>query len=143
MIEVNHTALSNITPLFNGWNDVMILSCLQGHLGQAYANKKDAPTVAKIEVLGVCYAVGDTGSPDAKTLLHQLPSHMELQVQGEAWHNLVKRELSEKTHTFTRYEFEKDPSMFDTVKLQAYAAQLSSDYTLAAIDAEMFLACKS
>jgi len=138
MNAVPQDKLKNIAPLFAGWDDVIILSCLQGHMGQAWADDLNAPTVAKIELLGFCYVAGDAGSPQAKELLRQIAVEMELQLNSEAWHNLAEKAIDNRTHKFMRYKFKKDAGLFDKAKLHSFAQTLPEGYTLAPIDEAMF-----
>jgi len=128
----------NIAPLFEGWDDVIVLSCLQGHMGQAWADNEDSPTVAKIESLGFCYVAGDAGSSQAKELLHQLSGGLELQLNSEAWHNLVMKEIDNKTYKFSRFKFKRDSKLFDKAKLQSYVQKLPEGYEMTLIDEGMF-----
>ena len=135
---VNPDKFCNIAPLFSGWDDVIILSGLQGHMGQVWADNEDSPTIAKIELLGFCYVAGDADSSQAKELLHQLPGGLELQLNDEAWHNLVVQEIDDKVHKFSRFKFKRDSSLFDKANLQSYIHKLPKGYEVASIDEVMF-----
>ncbi|MCL1787133.1 MAG: GNAT family N-acetyltransferase [Defluviitaleaceae bacterium] len=129
---------SSIAPLFEGWGDVGILSYLQGHGGQAWADDEDAPTVANITSMDVCYVAGNADSPQAKELLRQIPIGNELQVHSEAWHKAVAEAIPNTTYPITRYKFKKDAALFDKDKLRAYIQALPKEYTIAPIDEAMF-----
>jgi len=138
MKMVSKDKLKNIVPLFDGWQEVVILSCLQGHMGQAWADDEDAPTVAKIESMGFCYVAGDANSPQAGELLRQIPVDSELQINSEAWRKLVAEELPSTVYPLTRFKFKKDATLFDREKLQLYARSLPEGYVIASIDEAMF-----
>jgi len=135
---VSTEKLNNIAPLFNGWEDVAILSCLQGHLGQVWADDEDAPTVAKIVCMDFCYVAGDAGSPQAGELLRGIPIGSELQVNSDAWHQAVKEAIPNTTYPLTRFKFKKDAALFDKEKLQSYIQALPEGYVIAPIDEAMF-----
>jgi len=135
---VRKDKLNNIAPLFDGWEEVSILSCLQGHNGQAWADDEDAPTVAKIVFMDFCYVAGDASSPQARELLRQIPIGSELQVNSEAWHKIVAEELPNTTYPLTRYKFKKDLTLFDKEKLQSYVQALPKEYVIVPIDDKMF-----
>jgi len=130
--------LSNITPLFANWDEVIIKSCLQGHMGQAYTDNEDKPMVAKIECLGFCFATGDANSPQAKELLSHLDAGLELQLNNEAWHNLVKNEMENKIYEFKRYKFKKDIGLFDRGRLNVFARKLPAGYEIVPIGESLF-----
>ena len=135
---VEKSKLNNIAPLFSGWEEVAILSCLQGHMGQAWADDDNAPTVAKIESMGFCYVAGDTSSPQAREFLRSVPADSELQVNSDAWRELVLDELSSTIYPLTRFKFKKDAALFDKEKLHLYVQALHKDYVLAPMDEAMF-----
>jgi len=134
----NRNKLNNIALLFEGWNDVAILSCLQGHTGHVWVDDEDDPTVAKIVFNDSCYVAGDANSPLAKEILRQIPAGSELQVNSEAWHKVVKEEIPNTTYPLTRFKFKKDSTLFDKEKLQSYIQALPKEYTIASIDETMF-----
>jgi len=138
MIAIQKEKLDNIAPLFANWDEVIIKSCLQGHMGQAYADNEDEPTVAKIECLGFCFIAGDADSPQATELMIHLEEGLEMQLNSEAWHNLVRKEISNKTYEFKRYKFKKDLSFFDKNRLDAYVRKLPEGYEIMPIDEKLF-----
>jgi len=135
---VRKDKLNNIAPLFNGWEDVAILSCLQGHMGQAWADDEDTPIVAKIISVGFCYVAGDASSPQAKELLRQVPIGIELQVNSEEWHKITAETIPNTVYPLTRFKFKKDTTLFDKKKLHSYVQALPEDYIIVPIDEVMF-----
>lgn len=135
---VYKSKLNNVVPLFDEWEDIGILSCLQGHIGEVWADDEDVPTVAKIISVGFCYVAGDANSPQARELLHQTPKEFELQVNSETWHKIVEEELADRIYKFTRFQFKRDSSLFDRVRLQSYIQALPKGYEVKQIDEAMF-----
>jgi len=136
---VGKDKMKNIAPLFGGWNEVGILSCLQGHVGQAFVDNEDVPSVAMICHSGFCYVAGDAESPRAKELLWNIHKDcMELQLRDEEWQRLAEREFGKKIEKFTRYKFKRNAELFDREKLQGYIDALPDGYEIAKIDERMF-----
>ena len=130
--------LDKIRPLFVNSNHSIVLSCLQGHSGQVWADDEDNPIIAKIDFHGFCCIAGDAGSPQAKELLRHIPKGSELHVSNDAWHKAVEEELGSKAYKFPRFAFKRDFSLFDKDKLQTYAQSLPKGYKITLIDGEMF-----
>jgi len=128
----------NIAPLFASWDEVAVLSCLQGHMGQVWADNEDAPTVAKIVFAGFCYVAGDANSAQAREILRQIPKGFELQLNSEAWHKTAQETLADTTQKFTRFNFKRDFGMFDREKLRSHIKTLPDWYEISLIDEEMF-----
>ena len=47
-----------IAPLFAGWEESLIWSCLQGCMGEAWADRKENPESARIILGDFCYLAG-------------------------------------------------------------------------------------
>lgn len=47
--------LERVAPLFAGWEETMIWSCLQGCMGHAIADQEEAPRAAQIVVGDFCF----------------------------------------------------------------------------------------
>lgn len=68
-------------PLFAGWPETMIWSCLHGCIGQAYSNGSDLPQSARIDVGDFSFFAG---APDAGLVLDLLPPGFRILVPREA-----------------------------------------------------------
>lgn len=51
--------LERVAPLFAGWEETMIWSCLQGCMGYAIADQEEAPRAAQIVVGDFCFFAGE------------------------------------------------------------------------------------
>lgn len=124
------TDLERIAPLFDGWEETMIWSCLQGVMGRCTAN--DAGTAARIESGDFCFLAGE---PDA-ALLRSVRGPI-LVPRTKAWSKLIEDVFGERAVRETRYAILKEPDGFDRAKLEAYAAALPEGYALRMIDEEL------
>ncbi len=55
MYAISKKNLWCIASLFEGWNETPVWSCLQGHLGQAFADDPDNPQSAQISIGDFCF----------------------------------------------------------------------------------------
>lgn len=124
------TDLERIAPLFDGWEETMIWSCLQGVMGRGTANC--AGTAARIENRDFCFFAGE---PDAALL--RTARGPILVPRTEAWSRLIERVFGDRAVRETRYAILKQPDVFDREKLAAYIAALPDGYVLRMIDEEL------
>ena len=57
--------LQKIAPLFAGWNETLIWSVLQGHMGYAIADNEEVPTAAQLVLGDFCFLAGQPSVPFA------------------------------------------------------------------------------
>lgn len=75
-----------IAKLFDGWEEALIWSCLQGCMGRLFANDEENPTAAMAEVGDFCFFAG---IPD-KTVFGCLEGAKLLVPQTEEWERLIE-----------------------------------------------------
>lgn len=57
--RITEENLRKIDYLFNGWNETLIWSCLQGYMGTAWANNDSNPKSAQIVIADFCFFAGE------------------------------------------------------------------------------------
>lgn len=62
MIELKKKQINHIAQLFKGFEDSMVMSCLQGYMGNAYAETLDNPKAALIVSGEYSFFAGDPNS---------------------------------------------------------------------------------
>lgn len=72
MIEVKKEQMGQIALLFEGIEDSMVISCLQGYMGNAYVTTLDHPGAALIVSGEYSFFGGDADSTDAVELVRSL-----------------------------------------------------------------------
>lgn len=117
--------LELIAPLFAGWEETMLLSCLQGYMGTAAADNEDAPRSARITVGDFCFFAGI-----AQAHLVQTAEPPILVPQNEAWAALIEQVWGSRVQKKLRYATKKEPDVFALDKLQSFTKLPSADYAL-------------
>jgi GNAT superfamily N-acetyltransferase len=125
--------MRKIAPLFSGWNETFIWSCLQGHMGYAVADDEDNPTAAQIVVGDICFFAG---VPNAG--LAARASAPIIVPQNEEWEAVIARIWKDRADKALRYATVKNPAYFNIEKLSAYADSLGNGYILRTIDEELY-----
>ena len=124
------TDLDRIAPLFEGWEEAMIWSCLQGVMGRAVWN--ESRTAAAIISGDFGFLAGE---PDGE-LLGQVPGPL-LVPRTEAWSRLIERVYEDRAVQETRYAILKEPDVFDREKLSRFAAAVPEGYEVRQISEEL------
>lgn len=128
---------SALEPLFEGWEETFICSCLQGYMGAAYANDPNRPESAQIVLGDICFFAG---APN-EALARNIPAEKEFAIlvpQHEGWSELIERVYGSKAARWMRYATKKESDGFDEKRLRAYIARLPDEYQLRMIDEELF-----
>lgn len=128
--------------LFEGWQETMIWSCLQGVMGKIYVDSQEAP-VSAMAVLGdFCFLAG---RPDGELVLYEQETGRRNFVimvpQNEDWAKLIESCYRGKADRVIRYAIKKEPDVFDGKKLQAIVDGLPGRYTLKMMDEALFRRC--
>lgn len=125
---------NKIAKLFEGWEEAMIWSCLQGCMGRLFSNDEENPTAAMADVGDFCFFAG---IPD-EALLDYLEGAKLLVPQTESWEQLIEVRFGDRVKKITRYAIKKESDVFDREKLAAFVAALDGAYTLHSFDNEVF-----
>ncbi len=130
---------SILEPLFSGWEETMIWSCLQGIMGRAYADDGENPQSAQV-------VSGDfsffSGKPN-KELIRNKPSGREsdfiiMVPRDEEWAAEIEEVWQSNAKKVTRYAIKKNYNGFDREHLEKIVEQLPAPFSLRLIDREMY-----
>ena len=132
--ELNN--LSKASHLFDGWQETMIYSCLQGVMGHIYVTDLENPKSA-LAFVG-CFAFY-AGEADRKLVENKPKGFVIMVPQNGAWAELIE-ECFPDARRVTRYAIRKD-TKFDKEALRRNIKQIPSGYELAKIDAKLYEKC--
>ncbi len=132
--------------LFEGWQETMIWSCLQGVMGKIYVDSQEEPASAAAVLGDFCFLAG---RPDGE-FIDRIPdlrfgekeSSMIIVPKDESWAERIEECLGEKVEKNVRYAIKKEGDVFDRERLRRTADRLSDGYELKKIDKELFELCK-
>ena len=60
--KIETEQMNNIAPLFGNWQESLIWSCLQGCMGEAWADSMQRPEAARILLADFCFFAGQPGT---------------------------------------------------------------------------------
>lgn len=120
--------------LFEGWEETLIWSALDGIMGQVYANEDG--TSAAILAGDFCFF---GGKPDAEVAaVLKGKSFMIAVPRDEAWSRMIERVHGGNAVLRMRYAIKKEPEVFDRTYLSGILRNLPEGFTLRQIDAELY-----
>lgn len=132
-----------VAPLFEGWQETLIWSCLQKVMGQVYVSCTRNP-VSALAVLGdFCFCAGE---PDEELALFTSPKckkdFMIMVPQNEGWAKMIEDCYRDKAKKVTRYAIKKEYGIFNSERLREATMTLPAEYELKMMDESLFYQCK-
>lgn len=121
--------------MFEDLDSTIILSCLQGHMGTAWVNDLENPTVAQIIVGIFSFYAGDPNATEAEELLYNLPEDILVIVNTDEWKKRLETVHKGAFDKFQRYKFRKNPADLNSSYLETLLLKLPEEYELKRIDA--------
>jgi GNAT superfamily N-acetyltransferase len=131
--------MSKIAPLFDGCNETIIWSCLQGFHGSAWADDIDSPRSAQIVAGDFCSFAGVPNTALAAHIPSGFSSDMILMVpRDEGWARVIEQVHGPHCERVLRYAIKKEPDIFDKAKLQGFIDEIASRFSLRMIDETLY-----
>lgn len=120
-----------IAPLFYGWEQTMIWSCLQDCMGVAYAR----PSSAQIVVGPFCFFAGNVNYDLVK---NNLNFSFDMIPQNSLWEEAIEFVYGDRVKRQVRYATKKEPEVFDVLMLRKIVESLTPPYEIKAIDHALY-----
>ena len=124
--------LEQIAPLFAGWEETLIWSVLEGHMGRVIVEPETSPVSAQVSVGDICFFAGVPSESLALTAASD-----ELVPQNEAWCEAIERAWGDRVQKRLRYAIKKEKDVFDRERLQRFIEALPPGYELMLFDADV------
>jgi hypothetical protein len=133
-----------ITSIFDGWNETLLWSCLQGYMGNAWVDDIQNPKSAQIITGDFCFFAGILNVGLVKNIPENFPSKCVLMIpQNDEWGNLIEHVYKNNCHRLMRYAIKKEYDIFDKEKLHSYIEKLPSEYSIKKIDEGIYSKVKT
>lgn len=130
-----------IESIFEAWEETLIWSCIEGVMGEIYANANEDAAMALL---------GDfaffAGKP-CEELVRLKPESSKqdfiiMVPQSEEWAKLIEKCYGEKAKRVTRYAVKKEKNIFDIEKLKQAVSSLPNGYELKLLCEEEYHMCQ-
>lgn len=130
-------------PLFEGWQETLIWSCLQGIMGNIYGDSEGHPACAMALLGDFCFLAGEP----CRELVAYRPEwyrqdFLIMVPQNEEWAALIEDCYGQRAKRVVRYAIRKEPDIFDRDRLRAAVAGLPQGHELRMMDEELFRRCR-
>ena len=122
---------NGLTGLFDGWEETMVWTCLQGHMGQVVAEGGPPPVSTLCSVGDFCFLAG----LPSRTLAAQADRAI-LVPRTADWEPVIRSVWGTRATPFLRYAIRKEPDVFDRGWLTDCAAALPAGVGLSPIRAD-------
>lgn len=137
------TDTTAVAPLFEGWEESVIWSCLQGVMGDIYADDLEHPTSAMAILGDFAYYAGRPSSELIRFKPDWCRQDFVIMVpQKEEWEPVIYECYGDKVKKVTRYAIKKEPGIFDRAKLEHLSEELPEEYHFRLIDEELYKKCR-
>lgn len=132
--------LNPAASLFEGWEETLIWSCLQGVMGEVLVDNPENPqsALAKIGRYGAFGFLA--GQPTVRLIESSRGEDIIWVPQNQAWVDLIDRDYAPIARPFTRYATRKD-TVFDRQRLKSFMESLSTDFEIKRIDEALYQQC--
>lgn len=120
--------------LFDDWNEALIWSCLQGHMGKLVTDKEVDPQSARIVIGDFVFLAGNPYPEFFK----ELKRGKLLIPKDTAWEECIEEYYGNSVNKMFRYAIKKELNVFDKQRLLGYVEALDSSYELRLFDEEVF-----
>lgn len=136
-----------VSLLFDGWQETMVWSCLQGVMGTVYGTV--SPEIPG-EYRAAAAVLGDfiflAGRPE-KELLAFLDENCRAEFRilvprSGDWSEIILRYYGTRAKKVTRYAIKKEPDVFHREALLKAAESLPEGYSLCLMDRKLYEACR-
>lgn len=125
--------MNKIAHLFQGYEETIICSFLQGCMGYAITVKEQNPSAAIIVVGDFCMIAGKPN----KALVKKLTAPI-IAPQNEEWEKLIEKVWKDRVKKGLRYAIKKEHDVFDVEKLSRYAILTAQEYEIKLIDQQIY-----
>lgn len=128
-----------LEELFKDWDETLIWSCLQGYMGNAFAEDALEPKSAQLVVGDFCFFAG---IPNKELVINkpvERQSDFIIMIpRTREWGDLIEQTYQERAKKVTRYAIKKEPGVFDKKKLKEFITNIKLPYKLQLIDSNLF-----
>ncbi|MBE5813592.1 MAG: GNAT family N-acetyltransferase [Clostridiales bacterium] len=143
MLLTGETALSGAVPLFDGLEDTLIQTALEGEMGSVWRCAGDGQPVAAFCMTGdFVFPAGDAEAPEALLLLEGLREQLDgrfaiLTPPNELWSSRIRQVFGDRAKAGERYAIHRQKA-FDTEKLTGFVSRLPKGVTLEPIAGRVY-----
>ncbi|MGE7867225.1 GNAT family N-acetyltransferase [Bacillus paramycoides] len=135
--EADNNVREKLVSMFENIDSTIVLSYLQGHMGNAWVDNLENPTVAQITVGIFVFYAGDPNAEEAEELLYNLPDFTLAIVDSDEWKHRIETVHKGSIEKIQRFRFSKNPEDLDRAHIQKLLSTLPEEYEIKKIDKDI------
>lgn len=124
-----------VEALFNGWEETMIYSYLQGCMGECYIDNIENPQSAQICIADFCFFAGIPNIEFVKNIQNDFVIVVS---QNKEWANLIKQVYGQRATLRERYALKKENNIFNQAYLENLVTKLQPCFEIRMIDESLY-----
>lgn len=126
---------TKISALYDGWEESLIYSCLQQHMGVAYANEEYTSAFLMVDVFA--FFAGEASYDLMNYCKDHFTGFRILTIRDFMWDEVI-RAVYPMLRLAKRYAIKREPSIFNYGKLEAIVQSVKTPYTLHLVDEAIY-----
>lgn len=134
----NSKVRKNINKFFKNTDEKLILTYIQGHMGEAWVDDLTNPTMIEVVVGDFVFFGGIPKGEEAEELILNIPLNSIIYVENNKWGDLLEKFYQKDIKKIKRYAFKKCKENLNKAYINSLAKKLPKDYLLKRAD-EKFL----
>ena len=139
MVRVGKDEMGFIGHLFENWEETMIWSCLQGVMGEAWADSLPDARSAQIVTGDFCFLAGEPDGELVGNIPASFPSRSILMAsRDEGWGELIEACYGDRCVKFRRYALKKETGVVEREVWESYVGRLPEEYVIRPIDGGLY-----
>lgn len=125
--------------LFGNWQESIILSCVQGVMGEVYGDDSTKPNSVMAVLGDFCFFAGKVNFELIKYLGEK--KFIIMVPENEVWAKAIKECYGNNAKAVTRYAIKKEGNIFDYEKLESSVRSIPSKFQIESINNEIYNMC--
>lgn len=135
--QVSKNLRASLKVFFEGSEDTIILSCLQGHMGEAWVDNLINPTMVELIVGDFVFFAGEPQGEVGEELLINIPINSIIVTESSKWKEQIKAFYKEDCKIEKRYSFYKNKENLNIDFLKKFYHKVPEGYKLKKLDKEL------
>lgn len=135
--QADFNVRQKLVPMFEKIDSTIVLSYLQGHMGTAWVDDLENPTVAQITVGIFVFYAGNSNIEEAEELLFNVPDFTLAIVDSDEWKKRIETVHSGAIEKFQRHRFKKNPEHLDRTHIEDLMSSLPKGYAIMKVDKDI------
>ncbi|MGL5615045.1 MAG: GNAT family N-acetyltransferase [Sarcina sp.] len=135
--QVSKNLRESLKVFFEGSEDTIILSCLQGHMGEAWVDNLINPTMVELIVGDFVFFAGEPKGEAGEELLINIPINSIVFTESSKWKEKIKAFYKGDCKIEKRYSFYKNKEDLDINFIKDFYKEIPQGYKLKKLDKEL------